>query len=42
MNVEMGTHVLLRTFITHLLVHMHQKEKIAREIAGKIASVIGP
>ena len=39
MKVQMRTHVLLRTFVTHLLVHMHQKEKIAREIAAKIASV---
>jgi hypothetical protein len=26
-----GAH-LLRTFITHLLVHMHQKEKIEKKI----------
>ena len=32
---------LLRTFITHLLVRMHQK-KIALEIAAKIASLKGP
>ena len=38
MNVQMWVHVL-RTFVTHLLVHMHQKEKIAQEIAAKIASV---
>jgi hypothetical protein len=37
MNVQMKEHVL-RTFVTHLLVHMHQKEKIAREIEAKIAS----
>ena len=40
MNIQMRVHVL-RTFITHLLVHMHQKEKIALEIAVKIASVNG-
>jgi hypothetical protein len=33
---------ILRSFITHPLVHMHQKEKIAQEIAAKIASVNGP
>jgi hypothetical protein len=27
----------LRTFITYLLVHMHQKRKIALEIAAQIA-----
>ena len=27
----------LRTFVTHLLVHMHQKRKIALEVAAKIA-----
>ena len=39
-----GTSVrhILRTFLTYLLVHIHQKEKIALEIAGKIASVNGP
>jgi hypothetical protein len=44
MNVQMTVHIL-RTMITHLLVHMHQidqKEKIALEIAAKIASVNGP
>jgi hypothetical protein len=40
MNVEMKVHKL-RSFVTHLLVHMHQKEKIAPEIAAKIASVNG-
>ena len=40
--MDEGIHVL-RTFITHLLVHeMHQKENIALEIAAKIASVNGP
>jgi hypothetical protein len=38
MNVKMRVHIL-RTFVTHLLVHMHQKEEIALEIAAKIASV---
>jgi hypothetical protein len=38
MNVQMRVHVL-RTFVTHLLVHIHQKEKIALAIAAKIASV---
>jgi hypothetical protein len=41
MNVQMRVYVL-RTFVTHLLVHMHQKEKIALEIAAKIASVNRP
>ena len=41
MNVKMRVHIL-RTFVTHLLVHMHQKEKIALEIAAKIASVNRP
>jgi hypothetical protein len=41
MNVQMRVHVL-RTFVTHLLVHMHQKESIALEIVAKIASVNGP
>jgi hypothetical protein len=41
MNVQMRVHVL-QIFVTHLLVHMHQKEKIALEIAVKIASVNGP
>ena len=40
MNVQMREHVL-RTFVTPLLVHMHQKEKIALEIAAKIASING-
>jgi hypothetical protein len=29
------------TFITYLLIHIHQKKKIAPEIATKIASVNG-
>ena len=37
MNVEMRVHVL-QTFVTHPLVHMHQKKKIALEIASKFAS----
>ena len=41
MNVQMRVHVL-RTFVTHLLVHMHQKEKITLEIAAKIASTNNP
>jgi hypothetical protein len=41
MSVQMRVHVL-RTFITHPLVHIHQKEKIALEIAAKVASVNGP
>jgi hypothetical protein len=40
MNVQMKVHIR-RTFITHLLVHMRQKTKIALEIAGKIVSVNG-
>jgi hypothetical protein len=38
MNVQMRVHVL-RPFVTHLLVHMHQKKKITLEIAAKIAGV---
>ena len=30
------------TFVTSLLVHIHQKEKVALEIAAKVASVNGP
>jgi hypothetical protein len=41
MNVQMRVHIL-RTFVTHLLVHMHQIRKIALEIATKITSVNGP
>jgi hypothetical protein len=41
MNVQMKIHIL-RTFITHLLVHIHQKKKIEPKIAAKIASVNGP
>jgi hypothetical protein len=33
MNVQMRVHVL-RTFVTHLLVHIHQNEKIAAKIAS--------
>ena len=38
MNVQMRGNVLT-TFVTHLLVLIHQKEKIALAIAAKIASV---
>ena len=38
MNLQMKEHVL-KTFVTLLLVHMHQKRKIALEIAAKIANV---
>jgi hypothetical protein len=41
MNALMRVHVL-RTFATHLLVHIRQKEEIAVEIAVKIASVNEP
>jgi hypothetical protein len=41
MNVQMRVHIL-RTFITYLLVHIHQKKKIAPKIAVKIVSVNGP
>jgi hypothetical protein len=41
MNVQMRVHVL-GTFVTHLLVHMQQRERIALEIAAKIASVNRP
>jgi hypothetical protein len=40
MNVQTRAHIL-RTFITILLVCMHQK-KIALEIAAEITSVNGP
>jgi hypothetical protein len=33
---------ILRAFITYPLVHIHQKKKIALEIAAKIASVNWP
>ena len=32
---------ILRTFVTHLLDHVHHKEKVALEIAAKIPSVNG-
>ena len=32
---------ILRTFITYLLVQIHQKKKIAPEIAEKMASIKG-
>jgi hypothetical protein len=38
----LSTCALIWTFIAHLLVHIHQKKKIALEIAAKIASVDGP
>jgi hypothetical protein len=38
MNVQIGLNIL-RTFVTHPLVHIHQKKKIALYIA---ASVNGP
>ena len=41
MNV-LSTCTLIRTFITHPLIHIHQKTKIALELAEKIASVNGP
>jgi hypothetical protein len=40
MNVQIKVHKL-RKFITHLLVHIHQKKKIALGIATKIACVNG-
>jgi hypothetical protein len=33
---DAGTYTVFITFITHLLVHMHQKMKIALDIAAKI------
>ena len=49
MNVQVRVYLLylwgihlLRTLIAHPLVRMHQKEKIAVEIAAKISSVNGP
>ena len=41
MNVQMRVHKL-RPFITHSLVRIHQKQKIALQIAAKIGSVNGP
>jgi hypothetical protein len=38
MNVQMRVHIL-RTLIAYPLIHMHQKKKIALEIAAKIVSV---
>jgi hypothetical protein len=42
MRVHQWTYCMLRTFITYLLVHMHQKTKIALDIAAEIASINGP
>ena len=39
------THICKDTqvyFVTHLIIHIHRKKKIAVEIAAKIASVNGP
>ena len=33
---------ILRILIVHPLIHIHQKKKIALEIAAKIVSVNGP
>jgi hypothetical protein len=41
MNVQTRVHVL-RSFATHLLVHIRQKKKISLEIAAKIAIVNWP
>jgi hypothetical protein len=42
MNVEMRVHIL-RTFVTHLLIHIHQKKiTLELEIAAKIASINRP
>ena len=42
MNVQMRVHTcILRIFVTRLLVHNHQKTKIALEITAKFASVNG-
>jgi hypothetical protein len=41
MNVQIRVHIL-RTFVTHLLIHIRQKKKIVLEIAAKIASVNRP
>ena len=35
MNVHMRVHIL-RAFITYLLVHIHQKQKITQEITVKM------
>jgi hypothetical protein len=41
MNVQMRVRIF-RTFMIHLFVHMHQKKKIALEIATKNESVSRP
>ena len=41
MNV-LSVCTLIWTFVTHPLVHIHQKKKIAPKIAAKIVSVNGP
>ena len=33
---------ILRTFTTHLLIHIHHEKNVAVEIPAKIASVNGP
>jgi hypothetical protein len=38
MNVQMRVHILI-TFITDLLVHIHQKKKVALKIAAASTSV---
>jgi hypothetical protein len=42
--LDEGTSVrhILRSFITHLLVHIRQKKKMALEIPAKITGVNGP
>jgi hypothetical protein len=40
MNVQMR-YMYSEHSVIHLLVHMHQKQKMALEIAAKIASVNG-
>ena len=37
MDIQIRVHIL-RTFVTHLLFHMHQKKKFALEIAADISS----
>jgi hypothetical protein len=41
MNVQIRAHII-RTFITHPLVHIHQKRKVSPKMEAKIASVNGP
>ncbi len=39
---DAGSDDALSTFVINVLVHIYQKDKIAPEVAGKVASVNGP